>query len=306
MAKAFPDDMDLVTGDIDRGVAYVNGEFRPIQEANIWVMDTGFFAGTAVFDVLSGYRGYVLRMEAHIDRFFRSMQAVRIRPPFGKGELKDLLLELVRRSGLRDAYICCVATGGRRGAGRLDTWRPTIILYAVPFISVVPPHLIETGGKLRISSIRNLPSQCVDPKIKTYNRMHSYLAQLEAIDAGDDEVVMLDMEGYVSEGRGSNVFAVKRGAIYTPREHVLQGITRETIFEMAEREGIPAHEATMTPYDLYTADEVFLATTAGGVMPFIQVDGRVIGDGRPGEITEHLRQLYWQVHTDPRWATPVY
>jgi branched-chain amino acid aminotransferase len=248
----------------------------------------------------------MLKLDAHVGRFFRSMHAVRIPPPLSKEDLRGLLLETVRRAGLQDSYVCSIATRGRRTAARMDQWQPTLIVYAIPYLSILPPAVVKSGGKLRISSVRNVPIQCVDPKIKTYNRMHSYLAQLEAIDAGAHEAVLLDLDGFVSEARGANVFAVRRGRLYTPQENVLEGITRETVFEIAEREGLPAFQTRMPPYELYTADEVFLASTAGGVMPFVEVDGRVIGSGKPGEITMRLRQLYWQTHTDPRYCTPVY
>jgi len=306
MLDPFPADMDLLTGEIDRGVAYVDGEFHSILDAKIWVWDAGFYSGAAVFDVQSAYRGWMLKLDAHVDRFFRSMHAVRIQSPLSKEDLRSLLLETVRRAGLQDSYVCSIATRGRRTSKRLDQWQPTLIVYAIPYMSIIPPEVVKSGGKLRIGSVRNVPIQCVDPKIKSYNRMHSYLAQLEAIDAAAHEVVMLDLDGFVSEARGANVFAVSRGRLYTPQENVLEGITRETVLEIAEREGLQAFETRMAPYDLYTADEVFLATTAGGVMPFVEIDGRVIGTGKPGEITMRLRQLYWQAHTDPRYSTPVY
>lgn len=306
MASPFPDDLDLVTGPVDRGLAWANGEFCDIKDAKVWVFDAGFYQGATVFDVLSAYRGYVIKLQAHLDRYYRSMQVVRIKPPMSKQELGELLLELVRKAQLRDAYICCFATRGSRGPGRIDQWQPGFFAYVAPFITVVPPDVIRNGGKLRISSIRNLPPLCVDPRIKTWNRMHSYLALLEALDAGADDVLLLDFDGYVTEGGRANVFVVSKGTLCTPPYDVLEGITRETIFELAAQEGIPAKQARMTPYHLYTADEVFMVTTAGGVMPYVEVDGRVVGSGRVGEITERLMRLYWQAHHDPKFATPVY
>ena len=306
MSSPFPDDLDLVKGPVDRGLAWLDGEFKPIQDCKIWVFDAGFSQGATVFDVLSAYRGHVIKLQAHLDRYYRSLQAVRIKPPMAKQELGEVLLELVRRAQLRDAYICVFATRGPRGVGRIDQWKPGFWAYAVPFITVVPPDVIRNGGKLRISSIRNHSPLTVDPRIKTWNRMHSYLALLEAYDAGADDVVLLDFDGYITEGARANIFVVSKGALYTPPYDVLEGITREVIFELAAREGIACEQKRLTPYHLYTADEVFMVTTAGGVMPYVEVDGRVVGNGRVGEITTRLMDLYWQAHCDPKFATPVY
>ncbi len=306
MPSPFPDDLDLVKGPVDRGAAWTNGEFMPIQDCKVWVFDAGFYQGATVFDVLSAYRGHVIRMQAHLDRYYRSLQAVRIQPPIGKQELGEVLLELVRRAQLRDAYICCFATRGPRAAGRLDQWRPGFSAYAVPFITVVSPDVIRQGGKLRVASIRNHSPLTVDPRIKTWNRMHSYLALLEAYDSGCDDVVLLDADGYVTEGARANIFTVSQGTLFTPPYDVLEGITRQVVLELAAREGIPAEQKRLTPYHLYTADEVFMVTTAGGVMPYVEVDGRVVGNGKVGEVTSRLMELYWQAHCDPAFTTPVY
>jgi branched-chain amino acid aminotransferase len=153
--------------------------------------------------------------------------------------------------------------------------------------------------------VRNVPIQSVDAKIKTFNRLHSYLARLEALDAGADDAIMLDLDGYVTEGRGANVFVVVQDQLFTPPEGLLEGITRETVFELAAGEGLPASEKRLTPYDLYNADEVFYCTTAGGIMPIVEVDRRQIGNGQPGAITQRLRDAYWRAHVSGPHATPV-
>lgn len=154
---------------------------------------------------------------------------------------------------------------------------------------------------------RALPASTASSSlIKHFNRLHFYLAQLEAIDAGVDDVLLLDIEGYVSECRAANIFALVGGRLYTPAGGILRGITRETVFEIAAREGIDASETQMTLYDFYCADEVFTCTTAGGIIPVVEIDGRAIGDGRPGPLTTRIRDLYWQMHVDGEYATPVY
>ncbi len=288
------------------GTACINGEFFPIAEAKIWILDGGFFPGVSVYDTLSAHEGFIFKLQAHVDRLFRSMQAVRIAPPNSREEVGALIVETVRRSGLRDAYIQCIVTRGPRSAAPIDDWTPTLIVYAIPYFSVVPPETIAAGAKLRTASVRNLPPQCLDPKIKHFNRLHFYLAQLEALDAGADDVLLLDLDGYVSECRAANIFALIRGRLHTPAEGILLGITRETVFEMAAREGIEAVQTRMTLHDFYNAEEVFTCTTAGGIIPVVELDGRRVGVGKPGRLSQRLVQLYWQLHVDSRYATPIY
>ncbi len=288
------------------GVMFINGEFYPASEGKIPVLDAGFWMGINIFDTLSARQGHIFKVRAHVDRFYRSAHAIRISIPYTKEEMSQLIVETTRRSGLMDAYVQCIATRGFRSSAPIDQWQPGTIIYAIPYFTVVPQKAIDEGAKIRISSIRNVGIHSVDAKIKNFNRMQSYLARLEAIDSGADDAIMLDAEGYVTEGRGANVFAVTGGTLCTPSEGMLLGITRETVFEIADREGIPWREVRMTPYDLYNADELFYATTAGAIIPITDVDRRKIGDGRPGAITARLSRIYQQMHVDPKYSTPVY
>lgn len=288
------------------GTMFIDGQFYSASEGKIPVLDAGFWMGINIFDTLSARQGYIFKVRAHVDRFYRSAHAIRINIPYTKEELCELIVETTRRSGLMDAYIQCIATRGFRSSAPIDQWKPSTIVYAIPYFTVVPQKAIDGGAKIRISSIRNVGIHSVDAKIKNFNRLHSYLARLEAIDSGADDAIMLDADGYVTEGRGANVFAVTSGTLYTPSEGMLLGITRETVFEIADQQGMPWREARMTPYDLYNADEVFYATTAGAIIPITDVDHRRIGDGRPGSITARIARLYQQMHVDPAYATPVY
>jgi branched-chain amino acid aminotransferase len=288
------------------GVMFINGEFYPASEGKIPVLDAGFWMGINIFDTLSARQGYIFKVRAHVDRFYRSAHAIRIDIPYTKEEMSQLIVETTRRSGLMDAYIQCIATRGFRSPAPIDQWKPGTIVYAIPYFTVVPQKAIDEGAKIRIASIRNVGIHSVDAKIKNFNRLHRYLARLEAIDSGADDAIMLDAEGYVTEGRGANVFAATGKTLYTPSEGMLPGITRETVFEIADREGIPWREVRMTPYDLYNADEVFYATTAGAIIPITDVDRRKIGAGRPGAITARLSKIYQQMHVDPKYSTPVY
>jgi len=288
------------------GMTFINGTFVPANEATLPVMDAGFWLGINVFDVLSARQGYIFKLDAHVFRFFRSLHAVRIDIPFSRDELGRLVVETVRRSGLADSYIQIIATRGPRAERSISEWTPTVIINAIPYFEIVAPEVTARGLKIRISSVRNVPIQSVDAKIKTFNRLHSYLARLDALDAGADDAILLDLDGYVTEGRGANVFIVQDGRLFTPPEGLLEGITRETVAELAEHDGLSWSEDRLTPYDLYNADEIFYSTTAGGIMPIIEVDRRTVGDGTPGPITCRLRDAYLAAHVGGAHATPVY
>ncbi len=266
------------------GMTYINGELIPADQASLPLMDAGFWLGINVFDVLSARQGCIFKLDAHVNRFYRALHAVRIDIPFTRGEFGELIVETVRRSGLDDSYIQTVATRGMREDRPISAWTPTLIVNAVPYFEIVSPEVSARGLRVRIASVRNVPIQSVDAKIKTFNRLHSYLARLEALDAGADDAILLDLDGYVTEGRGANVFVVSNDQLVTPPEGLLEGITRETVFELAAAERLPASEKRLTPYDLYNADEVFYCTTAGGIMPIVEVDRRQIGAGKPGSI----------------------
>ncbi len=289
-----------------QGMAWINGEFLPTRDATLSIFDSGFLMGANVFDTMAVWKGWLFKLDAHLDRFYRSAHAIRLELPYTKDQLRQIVVETVRRAGLREAYVQCVATRGLRANTPPETWPPTVMVYAIPYLwAVGGPDGLERGMRVLIPRTRNLPVEVLDPKIKTFNRLNGYLAKLEAIDAGVDEVVLLDTRGFLTEGRGANVFLVRSGMLYTPSEDVLWGITRETVFEIAAELRLRAEYAWLTPYDLYNADEAFFCTTAGGIAPIVEVDRRQVGDGRPGPITRRIAERYWEWHCDPRYALRV-
>ncbi|MBW3634550.1 MAG: aminotransferase class IV, partial [Chloroflexi bacterium] len=168
-----------------------------------------------------------------------------------------------------------------------------------------PEEKADTGISVVIPSIRQGPASVVDAKIKNFNRMHSHLAGLEANRAHADDVVLLDDRGLLTESRGANVFLIRGGALYTPQSDILEGITRETVFEIAAELGVPAEARDLTPYDLYTAEEAFLCSTAGGIFPIAEVDGRSVGAGSLGPLTGAIRDRYWERHLSGSDVTRV-
>jgi branched-chain amino acid aminotransferase len=293
--------------DSDNLVAYVNGEYVPKDQARISVFDFGFLRGDGVFDTTSAWNGRIFKLAQHIERLQMSLRAARIPSPVSPEELAGIIVETTRRSRLQNAYIQTIVTRGEPplGVRDLTRCRPGLIVFAVPYVFILSPEQIRTGGRAMIASTRALPVQSLDPKIKSLSRLHFDLAMLQGKAAGMDVTLMLDLDGHVTEGPGVNVFLVRGGALFSPPEGILMGITRQTVFELAAEHGIPAREAQLTPYDLYAADEVFLTSTAGGIMPLVEIDGRPIGDGKPGPVSQRLHGLYWALRDSERGGTPI-
>jgi branched-chain amino acid aminotransferase group I len=286
------------------GAVWINGTFHEPKDATISIFDLGFMGGVSVFDTVGMWHGKIFKLDEHLARFRRSAHATSI--PLGDWDdgLAEIVVDTCRRSGLQDAYVQLIAT---RGQSRYIPGAPpqTLIVYAIPYIWIVPQEKIRAGCRVIIANTRNTPPTSLDPKIKNFNRMHSYLAKLEGDQAGVDEIVMLDDRGFLTEGRGANVFVVQRGELLTAEKGVLQGITRQTVFEIATELGIPARAADLTPYDLYAADEAFFASTAGGIMPIVEADRRIVGSGTPGPITQQIHDRYWALHEDGPHLTSV-
>jgi branched-chain amino acid aminotransferase len=183
---------------------------------------------------------------------------------------------------------------------------PGLIVFALPFMSLVGGGREESGIKMMVSSLRRIPNQCISAKIKSCNYLNHILMRMEANEAGADDAIELDMEGCVCEAPGYNVFMVKRGVIYTPSDNILVGITRQTVMQLAEAGAIPAVEGRIQPFDLYNADEVFLSSTAGGIFSVVELDGRKIGEGKPGPVTKRIRDAYMALLESGERSTPVF
>lgn len=289
-------------------VVYVNGEYVPKDHARISIFDFGFLRGDAVFDTTSAWNGRIFKLPAHLERLELSLRAARIPCPLPLEELRSVIVETARRCGLRNAYIQTIVTRGEPplGVRDLTQCRPGLIVFAIAYVWILKPDQIQSGGRAMIASTRALPVQCLDPKIKSLSRLHFDLAMLQGKAAGMDVTIMLDLDGHVTEGPGFNVFVVKGGELVSPPEGILMGITRQTVFELAAEHRLPAREAHLSAYDLYTADEVFLTSTAGGIMPLVEIDGRPIGDGKPGPVSQTIHGLYWALRESGRDGTPIF
>ena len=288
-------------------IIYINGEYKPQSEANVSVLDQGFLLGDAVFDVVSAWKGVVFKLDAHLDRFEDSIRATRLTPSLDRNGWREAILETVRRNNLADASIRFIATRGVSPDIIADPRNnvPTEIVWAAPYIFIGTDEQRQNGIRLTISSLRGFPADTLDPRYKCVNRLHFQLASMDALEAGYDGLIWLDQNGHVAEGPASNVFAIKNGTLHTPGEGILRGITRQTFLELAERASIPIRECNLSAFDLYSADEVFTTSTAGGALAVKEIDGRSIGAGAPGPITKALDAAYWTMRESGEYGTPI-
>ncbi len=288
---------------------YLNGEFVHRSEARISVFDQGLIFGDGVFDTLLAANGYAFKLDGHLDRLFRSAKAVKIDIPHDKAQMKALTIETIRRNDLRDAYVKIIVTRGvgpKPLLGRGDAAKPTTIIFAVPPLSVVPEEKIRTGAKLISTTIKRAPAESLDPRIKSLNYQPNVLMRLEALDAGCDEAISYGYDGYVAEGGAENIWVVKDEWLMTPGHGVLEGLTRETVLEIATSLGYAAEMRNLRRYDLSQADEVFLCSTAGGIIPVSEIDHVRVGRGEPGRITMQVREKYLEMLRNGVHGTPIF
>jgi branched-chain amino acid aminotransferase len=278
------------------GVAFVDGEYVPAHEARISIFDIGFTRGDAVYDTTSVWKGWFFRLDDHVARFRASCAGMRLTCPHPPEALRRILAECVHRAGLEDAYVQMIVTRGPFPPGVRDPrrCRNRFLAYAIPYVWIVSPERQEEGIDLAIVDNRRTPAEAMDPRVKNFNWMDMQRGLFQAYDRGADLAVLCTPAGHLAEGPGFNVFLVRDGALATPRSNVLEGITRRTVLELAGEAGLAARETDLGPEALRQADEAFLSSTAGGIMPVTRVDGRPLGPGRPGPVTRRLRTLYWE------------
>jgi branched-chain amino acid aminotransferase len=274
---------------------YINGKVFEKADAKISVYDHGLLYGDGVFEGIRVYSGKVFRMREHLDRLYESARSIKLEIPMSREQMADAVNSTVAAAGCVDGYIRLVITRGSGYLG-LDPRKATNpqIIIIVDEIALYPRELYENGLNIvTVSTIRNHPS-ALSPRIKSLNYLNNILAQIEAVQSGCFEALMLNHKGEVAECTGDNVFVAKKGALRTPPldAGILEGITREAVIGLARTANIPVQETALTLHDIYTADEVFLTGTAAEVVPVVQCDGRSIGTGKPGPITKKLREQF--------------
>lgn len=272
-------------------IIYLNGEFVPREKAVVSVFDHGLLYGDGVFEGIRAYHGRVFKLGEHLDRIYDGARAMCLEIPATKDEMQEIVLETLRRNKMSDAYIRLVVTRGVGDLGLDPRKCPKAFIFCIAAsIVLYPDELYKNGlSVISVSTRRNIPTACI-PRVKSLNYLNNIYAKMEANLGGVPEAIMLNNEGYVAEATGDNIFIMKKGVLITPPSSagILEGITRNAVMEIARQKGISVEEKLFTMFDIYTADEVFLTGTAAEVIPCINVDGRIIADGKPGEMTWEL------------------
>ena len=270
---------------------YLNGKFVPANEAVVSVYDHGFLYGDGVFEGIRVYGGRVFKLKEHIARLYTSAKAIAMEIPMEQEQFIENVLQVVRMNEVVDGYIrITISRGVGLGLDPRVCKKPTIVI-TTDTLSLYPEEMYRNGLEVTTVSTRVPSPQSIEPRIKSLGKyICNIMAKIEANRVNAGEGLMLNMEGYVAEATGDNIFIIKDGRIYTPPSSagILEGITRNTVIGLAKESGYEVTEKMMTLFDVYTADECFLTGTAAEVIPAVNVDGRRIGDGKPGEITNKL------------------
>ncbi len=281
-------------------VAYFNGRIVPERDVMVSFRDRGFKYGDAVFDTSRTFHGKIFKLEAHVERLFRSLRYLRITPGLSRGEVVEITDDVLERNrhllGPEEDY--WVSQRVSRGADALDgapATGPTVIVECTPLPLKARARLFRDGITLVIPSVRRTPPDSLSPNAKTDNYLNMIMGDLE-VTSHDPAAwaLLLDSRGFLSEGMGSNLFVVRDGALFTPkRQQVLPGVSRGVVIELAQKLGIAVTEDDLNPYDAYTADEAFVTSTSLCICPARSLNGAKFGDGKiPGPVTQRLTEAY--------------
>ncbi len=294
------------------GSAFITDYFCPLLEAAIPIVDLGFMHADAVYDVVSVSRGAFYRLEQHQARFARACETIRVRNPYNREQEAAILHELVARAGLRDAYVWWTVTRGIPPMGRNemvdpDKFENRFYAFATPFVFLFDDDQRAQGVDLIVSrDYIRIPPRAVDPKAKNFCWLDMQMALFEAGDRGAEWAVLTDEDGYLTEAAGANIFVVVDGTVVTPDLGCLEGITRESVMELCQKLDMPVASRRVHINELKSAEEVFMTTTAGSIMPVRSVDGKAVCEhGGAGEISIRLHNLFWEKRWAGWHATPV-
>lgn len=277
---------------------YVDGKWYPKSEAKVSVFDHGLLYGDGVFEGIRAYNSLIFKLKEHLDRLYETAHTIMLEIPMTKEEMTQAVVKTLQANGLCNAYIRLVVTRGTGDLG-LDPRkckRATVIIITDKIV-LYPDELYKNGLEIiTVPTVRNLP-EALNPQLKTLNYLNNIMAKIEATNAGYQEAIMLNFQGYVAECTGDNIFMVKKGELATPPAYLgaLKGITRNAIIEIASGQKVPFKERILTRHDLFNADEAFLTGTAAEIIPVVKIDGRVIGSGKPGRTTLWLMKAFHQL-----------
>lgn len=290
------------------GIAWVEGELVPLAKARIPLLDQGFMHSDLTYDVPAIWDGRFFRLDDHLDRLERSCAKLRLTSPMDRETLRRTLVEMAAKSGIRDAYVQITVTRGFKfvRAHRPEDIENHIYLLIMPYVWVMSPDVQARGGSAVMTrTVRRIPPGAIDPTVKNLQWGDFVRGIFEARDRGAMYPFLPDGDGNLTEGSGFNIFLVKDGVLHTPARGVLEGVTRRTVVEIAEAQGWTVN-IDHVPVDLaYQCDEIFMSTTAGGIMPITELDGGPVGGGQVGPVTRQIWQAYWDLHYDDRLSFAI-
>ncbi|MBI4335562.1 MAG: branched-chain-amino-acid transaminase [Candidatus Omnitrophica bacterium] len=271
---------------------YINGKLFGRDDAKISIFDHGLLYGDGVFEGIRVYDRLVFKLKEHIDRLYYSAQAIMLEIPMGKRQVADAIIKTLKVNDIKNGYIRVIVTRGIGDLG-LDPRKckgTASLIIITDNIFLYPEKFYKEGLSIVTVTVRKNIPEAINSQIKSLNYLNNILAKIEAINAGSEEAIMLNQDGFVSECTGDNIFIVKDQKVVTPPVYAgtLRGITRGAVIDLANRAKMPVAEDTLTRYDLYNADECFLTGTAAEIVPVIKIDGRIVSAGKPGPVTLRL------------------
>lgn len=289
-----------------KGVAWIEGRVHPLHEARIPILDQGFLRSDLTYDVPAVWDGRFFRLDDHLDRLEASCAKMRLRMPLDRASVRRTLIEMVAMAGIRDAYVELIVTRGLKFIRDYQSYENNLYLMVMPYVWAMPPQAHPTGGSAVVTrTVRRTPPGAMDPTIKNLQWGDFVRGWIEAMDRGAVYSFLPDGDGNVTEGGGYNIFVVKDGVLSTPSRGVLEGVTRKTVLEIAAARGMKAIVDFVPVEALYHADEIFMCTTAGGIMPITLLDGQPVGGGQVGPRTREIWEAYWAAHYDPKYSFAI-
>ncbi|KAM5343332.1 hypothetical protein ACJ41O_014298 [Fusarium nematophilum] len=292
-----------------KGVAWIQGELVPLHEARIPLLDQGFMHSDLTYDVPSVWDGRFFRLDDHIARLEASCKKMRLRLPLPREEVKQILVDMVAKSGIRDAFVELIVTRGLtgvRGARPEELLNNNLYMFIQPYVWVMDPDVQYHGGSAIVArTVRRVPPGSIDPTIKNLQWGDLVRGLFEAADRGATYPFLTDGDAHLTEGSGFNIVLIKGGVLYTPDRGVLQGITRKSVIDAAKACGYEIRVEFVPVEAAYEADEILMCTTAGGIMPITTLDGQPIKDGKVGPITKDIWDRYWAMHYEDAFSFAI-
>lgn len=273
---------------------YLNGKLVEKKDAKVSVFDHGLLYGDGVFEGIRSYKRNIFKLKEHLDRLYESAHTLMLKIPLTKAQMTDAIIKSLKANSITDGYIRVIVTRGEGDLGldpRKCQGEGTVIIIADKIVLYHEKHYQYGMAIITVPTVRNL-NEAINPQLKSLNYLNNIFAKIEAIHSGCVEALMLDSQGYVAECTGDNIFIVKKGELLTPPNARLRGITRDAVMEIARKQRIPVSERLITRHEVFIADECFLTGTAAEIIPIVKVDGRVIGSGKPGMMTQKLIKAF--------------